>query len=155
VTEPLNHIVLPADGQRTFDELREEFREANLQRIRRTLRKDSLVRYHKDGTVAGRLETGLMTDAPAGQDWRTVKDFMTAGNAVPEFREEFRVVEGAGLDRELRDLTRDADVLRLHEGVQYPNDNPEGDINHADQLRGRSHPSSDGSEPNDNGSATT
>jgi hypothetical protein len=136
VTEPLNRIVLPSDGQRTFEELREEFREANRQRIRRMLRKDSLVRYRKDGTVAGRLETGLMTDAPAGRDWRTMKDFMIAGNAVPEFNEEFRVVAGSGLDRELRDLLRDANALRLHEGVIYPNDNPEGDINHADSTDG-------------------
>jgi len=125
-------IVLPADGQRSFEELREEFREANRQRIQRTLRKDSIVRYHKDGTVAGRIETGLMTDAPAGQDWRTVKDFMTAGNVVPEFTEEFKIVEGAGLDRELRDLERDVKAVSLHEGVKYPNANPEE--NHADKL---------------------
>jgi len=133
MTEPLNRIVLPADGQRTFEELREDYREANRQRVRRTLRKDSLVRYHKDGTVAGRLETGLMTDAPAGRDWRTVKDFMTAGNAVPEFSDEFRVMDGSGLARELRDLARDAAAIALHEGVKYPNANPEED-NHADQL---------------------
>jgi len=124
-------IVLPADGQRSFEELRESYREANRQRIHQTLRKDSLVRYHKDGTVAGRLETGLMTDAPAGHDWRTMKDFMTAGNAVPEFTEEFKIVEGAGLDRELDDLLRDVNTMQLHEGVKYPNANPEED-NHAD-----------------------
>jgi hypothetical protein len=126
-----NRIVLPADGQRSFEELREAFREANRQRIRRALRKDSLVRYHKDGTVAGRVETGLMTDAPAGQDWRTVKDFMTSGGVVPEPSGEFQVIEGPGLDRELHDLARDIEAVELYEGVKYPDGNPE-EIKHAD-----------------------
>jgi len=135
VTELLNRIVLLVDGQRTFEELRETFREANLQRIRRTLRAHDVVRYRKDGTVAGRVVTGLMTDAPAGLDHRTVGDWRRSGGAIPEFTEEFRVVEGAGLYRELSDLLRDANAMRLHEGVIYPNDNPEGETN-ADQLRG-------------------
>lgn len=126
-------LILPADGQRTFEEMREEYREANRQRIRRTLRKDSLVRYHKDGTVAGRLETGLMTDTPVGQDWRTTRDWSAQGNAVPEFTEDFIIPPSEGLQRELRDLARDAAALTLHEGVKYPNANPEED-NHADQL---------------------
>lgn len=134
MSDPLHRVVLPADGQRSFEELQSEFREANRQRVRATLRKDSLVRYHKDGTVAGRIETGLMTDAPAGQDWRTVKDFMSQGGSVPEPSDEFRVIEGDGLSRELRDLARDAAALSLHEGVRYPNDNPEGDKHNADQL---------------------
>ena len=132
MSDPLHHV-LPADGQRTFEELREEFREANLQRIRRTLRKDSLVRYHRDGTVAGRLDTGLMTDAPVGRDWRTLRDYTSQGEAIPEFREEFCIPESLGLDRELRDLARDASALALHEGVRYPHDNPEGNT-HADSA---------------------
>lgn len=125
------HHVLPADGQRTFEELRDEFREANLQRVRRTLRRDSLVRYHRDGTIASRLETGLMTDAPVGRDWRTLRDYTTQGGAIPEFREDFRIPESPGLDRDLRDLARDASALALHEGVRYPHDAPEGNP-HAD-----------------------
>lgn len=129
MSDPLHRVVLPADGQRSFEELQAEFREANRQRIRQMLRKDSLVRYRKDGAVAGRIETGLMTDAPAGRDWRTVKDFMAGGGVVPEPSDEFRVVEGPGLERELADLVRDANALSLHEGVRYPNDNPEGTTN--------------------------
>lgn len=143
MSDPLDstRLVLPADGQRSFEELRERYREDNRQRIHATLRKDSLVRYRKDGSVAGRIETGLMTDAPAGRDWRTVKDFMSQGGVVPEPSEEFRVVEGAGLSRELRDLARDAAALALHEGVRYPNDNPEGTtINAEDECSTDSDP---------------
>lgn len=128
MSDPLHHV-LPADGQRTFEELREKFREVNRQRIRRMLRRDSLVRYHRDGTVAGRLETGLMTDAPEGRDWRTLRDFASQGGIVPEFRdgEEFLIPESAGLMREIGDLLRDAAALRLHEGVIYPEEDSPDD----------------------------
>lgn len=101
-----------------FVELRNEFREQNRQRIREMLRKDSLVRYRKDGMVAGRLETGLMTTSTG--DWRSVKDYLSSGGTIPEFSDDFRIAIGRGLDKELRDLTRDADLISKSDKVARP-----------------------------------
>lgn len=135
MSDPLR-LVLPADGQRSFLELQAEFRAANRERVRRMLRKDSLVRYRKDGTVAGRLEPGLMTTAPEGQDWRTTRDFLAAGGRVPEFDNGFIVLEGAGLDKELEDLVRDANAYAMSETVTYPKEATDADGPETKQCSG-------------------
>ena len=112
--------IIRSEQQPTFEELRNEYRAENLKRIRAGLRKDRLVRYRKDGTVAGELETGLMTTAPEGQEWRSVKDFLRGGGKVPEFSEDFRIEAGRGLEKELRDLERDTELLEKSDAVERP-----------------------------------
>jgi hypothetical protein len=118
-----SHLVDPIirhSDEKSFEELRNEFRSQNLKRIRAMLRKDSLVRYRKDGSVAGRLETGLMTDAPQGRDWRSTKDYLASGEVIPDFTDEFVVVTTKGLERDLEALADDAKALFTAEKVTRP-----------------------------------
>lgn len=118
-------IVLPADGQRSYEELREQFREENRQRIHSRLREDVIVIRDANGVEVARKKTGYLTDAPEGHEHQRLDDYIRGGGAPPELSNEFKVIEGSALARELDDLTRDANALALHEGVIYPNANPE------------------------------
>lgn len=147
MTDPLDHsIVLPADGQRSYEELREQFREANRQRIRAMTRPDDVaIALGKDSTgnpIYQRVKLGgFRTTAPEGHIHSGFDPKVGAG-MYPKFAgeipnvesmpDEFVVVDSPGLDREFRDLARDAKAMQLHEGVQYPNDNPEGTTTNAD-----------------------
>lgn len=142
------HHVLPADGQRSFEDLREEFREASRQRIRAMTRPDDVAiavgKDAKGNPIYQRVKLGgFRTTAEEGHIHSGFDPKAGAGmypkfaGKIPDVEcmsDEFVITEGPGLDRELHDLTRDAAALSLHEGVRYPNDNPEGDNHNADEL---------------------
>lgn len=118
MADPLRHVLHAEEGD--FDALRERFREDNLQRVRRMTRPHELVLRSADGSERARIATGLRTDAPAGRDERRVDEFLAQGGILlGGVSDEFRVVEGPGLDRELRDLERDARLMEAHERVEY------------------------------------
>lgn len=140
MSDPLDstRLILPADGQRSYEELRESFREANRQRIHDRLCEDVIILRDRNGVEVARKKTGYLTDAPPGHEHRRVDDWLREGNRPPDFTEQeraaFVIPACDGLDRELRDLARDAAALSRHEGVRYPNDNPEGTSNADDEL---------------------
>jgi hypothetical protein len=127
MSDPLQGIV-HSEEQPSFSELREQFREENRQRIHRRLREDEIVIRAKDGTVVARKKTGYLTDAPPGHEHQRVDDWMAAGGRVPEFSKEFCIERDSqgnlisdlrGLEKELRDLDRDATALAESERVSH------------------------------------
>lgn len=77
--------------------------------------------HAKDGTVVARKKTGYLTDAAPGHEHQRVDDWLRVGNAVPEFTSEFVIPDAPGLDRELRDLGRDARMMGEAEHVAHEN----------------------------------
>jgi hypothetical protein len=118
MADPLQGIV-HSEGQSSFSELREQFREENRQRVHRLLREDEIVIRAKDGTVVARKKTGYLTDAPPGHEHQRVDDWMAAGGRVPEFSNAFLIPDSPGLRKELRDLDRDATALAESERVSH------------------------------------
>ena len=122
--DPL-HIV-HSEEQPTFAELRNQYREANRQRIHRLLREDTITfrdaagNYlrDKDGNVVIR-KTGYLTDRPEGQDYRRLDEARAQGQVIPQFSNDFIIPDAPGLDRELRDLARDAEALCKSEGILH------------------------------------
>lgn len=127
-----------SERQPEFEELREQYREANRQRIHRMLREDTITFRDKDGDYLldseGKIvvkKTGYLTDAPPGHEHRRLDEYIQSGGLIPEVElqtqalaegqniDVFDIPECAGLGRELRDLERDAALMEKHEQVRY------------------------------------
>jgi hypothetical protein len=125
---PLDPLFPPGDKTRTeaksFEELRNEYRERNRQRIRRLLRRDDLAMRDKDGRELSRISTGFSTTQPAGQDHRRLDEFLATGEAVPTPGNEFKTlpVPQAKLD----DLVGNVEGVLHSEQVRHLG-NPSGD----------------------------
>lgn len=121
MSDPLN-ILREEAGD--FLILREKFRREATERLRRTLRPHDIAIRGKRGNVLKRIATGLTTDRPAGQDERRVDEWLAQGGQVPDLEhmsESFGVVDTDGkLQKELRDLARDASALAESERVSHP-----------------------------------
>lgn len=112
---------------KTFAELREEYRAANLKRVRAMTRPDDLQIKDAAGNVVKRVSTGLRTTAPAGQDFRKPDEFLATGEVFPDFTdmpEEFETLPIPS--SEARDLAKQAKDVTEGERVRYPG-NPSGD----------------------------
>lgn len=107
-----------------FLTLRGKFRREATERLRRTLRPHDIAIRDKQGNVLKRIATGLTTDRPAGQDERRVDEWLATGGKVPDLEhmsDAFEVVDTDGkLQKELRDLARDAEALSESERVSHP-----------------------------------
>ena len=127
MSDPL-HIV-HSEEQPTFAELRQQYRDENQKRVHAMLREDTITfrdaagNYlrDKDGNVVTR-KTGYLTDRPAGQDHRRLDEARAQGQVIPQFLNDFIIPDAPGLDRELRDLARDAEALGKSEGILHPSE---------------------------------
>lgn len=136
MADPLEPAV-PQRKERTeaksFAELREEYRAANLKRVRAMTRPDDLQIRDEAGNLVKRVDTGLRTSAPAGQDYRKMDEFAATGGEIP-FDLEFTYAEGEEQFKtlpvpqaKLNDLSENAQHVLDQQGVRHLG-NPSGDV---------------------------
>lgn len=121
MTHPSQHVL--SAEQPSFTELREQFREEARRNLQAKLRADELVLKDAAGNVVKRIVTGLKTDAPAGQDYRNLGEYLAGGGAIPDLEnmsDAFTIPDSKGLQKELCDLDRDTQLLVESERVKHP-----------------------------------
>lgn len=122
----MNDPIIRSEQQPSFEELRCEFREQNLKRVRQMLHKHLVILRDRHGVEVKRFSTGFSTTQP--DEHRRVDEWLAGGNRVPDFTElagVFDIPDSAGLDKELRDLSRDARLLHQGGDVERPHSSVE------------------------------
>lgn len=130
MADPLRHV--HSEEQLSFESLGEKYREDNLQRVRRSLHPHVLVQRNKAGEIVRTIPTGLKTDNPF--EHQRVDDWRKAGGVVPDFTDEFIIPDSKGLQKELRDLTRDAGAMAHYEQVTYAKGDSDGNAATTDEY---------------------